>query len=108
MSEVLTLLPQLWLSLLYTGNHHITNTSIRQPIQTRSKPVWFNEKQALCPAVVRTIQDGTYGQTERHAEFSARGSSTCSNGTVRWICISGVRADGLTALFGHFVFCGRS
>jgi hypothetical protein len=76
MSKVLTLLPQLWLSLLYTGNHHITNTSIRQPIQTCSKTVRFNEKQTLCSAVVRAIQDGTHGQTERHAEFVARGSST--------------------------------
>ena len=73
----LTLLPQLRLSLFHRRNHHITNTSIREPVQAGTKSKGFDNVQRFRTTVVCAVEDGASGQTEGHAEFVTACSSTC-------------------------------
>jgi len=66
---MLTLLPQLGLSLLHGGNNHVTNTSIGQPVEMGTETEGLDEEQGLGTAVICAIDNSTNGQTKGHAEF---------------------------------------
>lgn len=74
--EKRTLFPELGLSLLYTGNEHVTNTSIRESIEAGTDAVGFDHVEGFRARVVRAIDHGTNGKTESHTELVARGTST--------------------------------
>lgn len=73
--EILTLLPQLRLSLLHRSNHHITNTGIRQSVKVRTETKGFDDIKRLGTAVISAIKNGPDGETERETEFCARGTT---------------------------------
>lgn len=73
-----TLFAQFRLAFLHTRNNHIAHRSIRQPIQSRAKPIGLDDEQTLRTAVVGTIEHGAHGQTERNAEFRPSTGSTYS------------------------------
>jgi len=66
---VLTLLPQLGLSLLHGSNNHVANTSIGQPVEVGTEAERFDEEQGLGTAVICAIDNSANGQTKGHAEF---------------------------------------
>ena len=76
---VLTLLPQLRLSLLHGRDNHVTNTSVRETVQVGARPVRLNDIQRLGAAVVRAVEDCTSGETHGHPELVARGTRACSS-----------------------------
>ena len=70
-----TLLPQLRLSLLHRCNNHITNTSIRETVQTSTSAVRFDKEKGLRAAVVSAVEDGSRGETHGHTELVAGGTT---------------------------------
>ena len=71
----LTLLPELWLSLLNRAENHVTRGGVGETVETGTGAVGLNHEEGLGAAVVRTVKDGTGGQTEGHAELLARGTN---------------------------------
>ena len=73
----LTLLPELWLSLLHRAEDHVTRGGGGETVETSTGAVGLNHEEGLGAAVVRTVKDGTGGQTKGHAIFVARGTDDC-------------------------------
>jgi hypothetical protein len=64
-----TLLSELWLSLLDTGDDHVSRSSSGQSVQSSTNSIDGNDEQVLGTAVISAIHDGTDGQSQRQAEF---------------------------------------
>ena len=73
----LTLLPELWLSLLHRAEDHVTRGGGGETVETSTGAVGLNHEEGLGAAVVRTVKDGTGGQTKGHAELLAGGTNNC-------------------------------
>jgi hypothetical protein len=97
----LTLLPQLRLPLLHRRDDHIAHARIGQPVQMRTEPERLDDVQRLGPAVVRTVEHRAYGQTQRHAEFVARGATSACIIVSGWC--PAVGRGSRTGLLGHFL-----
>ena len=67
--SVLTLLPQIRLSLLHCGHEHIAGGCCWQPVETRSPASHGNHIQILSSSVVCAVHDGTYRETQGHPEL---------------------------------------
>ena len=74
---VLTLLPQLGLSLLDRRNNHVTDTGVGETVQVRASAVRLDNEERLGAAVVGAVEDGTGGETHGHPELVARGTCAC-------------------------------
>ena len=74
----LTLLPQLWLSLLHRAKNHVASGRSGQTVQAGTSAIGLNDEEGLGTAVVCTVKDGTGRQTEGHAEL-------VTGGTDDWI-----------------------
>ena len=75
----LTLLPELWLTLLHRAEDHVSRRGGGESVQTRTGTVRLNDKEGLGAAVVRAVEDGTSGQTEGHAVLLAGGTDNCKS-----------------------------
>jgi len=70
---LLTLFPQLGLSLFHRSNNHVTHTSIWKPVQVCTETIGLDQEKRLCARIVAAVDDGTNGQTEGQTEFGSRG-----------------------------------
>ena len=86
---LLTLLPQLGLSLLHGRDNHVTNTSVRETVQVGARAVRLDNEERLGAAVVRAVENGSGGETHGHPELVARGTRACSGRRRRDIRVQG-------------------
>lgn len=71
-----TLLPQVGLSLLHGGHHHVSNGSSGHSVQTSVDAFHCHDKKVLCASVVSTVDHRTHGQTEGYAKLRSSKTST--------------------------------
>lgn len=79
----LTLLPELWLSLLNRAEDHVSRRGSGQAVKTSTGAVGLDDEEGLGAAVVSAVEDGTGGQTEGHAVLVARGTDNCESHSAR-------------------------
>ena len=66
-----TLLAELGLALLDSGEDHVADTGSGEPVQVTLDAVHGNDVEVLGSAVVSAVHDGSHGQTEGHAELGS-------------------------------------
>lgn len=75
MRYIRTLLPELRLSLLHRSDDHVTDTSVGETVQVRTEAERLDNEERLGARVIRAVQHGAGGQTERDTVLvSGRGS----------------------------------
>merc|ERR1719384_2521785 len=72
------LFPQLWFSLLYGGQNHISAAPSGQSVQASTDPINCYHVQVLCTSVVSTVHDSPNRASQGDPELSSSGSSTSS------------------------------
>lgn len=71
-----TLLSQIRLSLLDSGQDHVTDTGSRQSIKTTLDALDGNDVQVLGTRVIGAVHDGSDRQSKRHSVLVTSSSTT--------------------------------
>ena len=70
-----TLLPELGLTLLDGGHHHVAGGGSGQPVEAGTDALDGDDVQVLGTGVVGAVDHGADGQTEGNPELSTSGST---------------------------------
>lgn len=69
------LFPQIWLSLLHGGHHHVSDASWRKTVKSTLDPLNGNDVQIFRTGVVSTIHRRSHWKTQRHAKLVSSGTT---------------------------------